>query len=146
MDEKAPLTVGRAEIGVAALDGKVYALGGTAQAGDGKSVWNSTLNSIYDPKTDMWKDEAPLPTGLSHIGVATLDGKLYAIGGFTDVVHMRPQALAFVYDPKVDRWSALPNISTSRIDCSGCRGWQAAHLRWKNLEQDHQTSSSDRRA
>ncbi len=111
---KAPLAIGRAEIGVAALDGKVYVLGGTAQVGNGKPVWNSTLTSVYDPKTNVWKDEAPLPTGLSHIGVAALDGKLYAIGGFTDVVHMGPKDLSFVYEPKANRWTALPDISSPR--------------------------------
>ncbi len=111
---KAPLSVGRAEIGVAALDGKVYVLGGTEQIGDGKPIWNSTLNSMYDPRTNTWTNEAPLPTGLSHIGAATLDGKLYAIGGFTDIVHMGPQDLAFVYDPKANRWTALPDISSPR--------------------------------
>ena len=111
---KASLAVGRAEIGVAALDGKVYVLGGTAQVGKDRPVWNSTLNSRYDPKSNVWQDEAPLPEGLSHIGAAALDGKLYAIGGFTDVVHMGPRNLAFVYDPKENRWSALPAISSPR--------------------------------
>ena len=111
---KAPLAVGRAEIGVASLDGKVYALGGTAQVGNGKPVWNSKLNSMYDPKLNVWTDEAPLPAGLSHIGAASLDGKLYAVGGFTDIVHMGPQSLAFVYDPKTNRWAALPPISSAR--------------------------------
>ncbi len=111
---KAPLAVGRAEIGVAALDGKVYVIGGTAQVSDGRPLWNSTLNSMYDPKSNVWKEEAPLPTGLSHVGVAALDGKLYAIGGFTDVVHMGPRDVAFVYDPKQNAWSALPRISSAR--------------------------------
>ena len=111
---KAPLPVGRAEVGVAAVDGKVYVLGGTEQVGDSAPIWNSTLNSMFDPKINTWKEQAPLPKGLSHIGVAAMDGKLYAIGGFTNIVHLGPQDVAFVYDPEQDKWAALPDISSAR--------------------------------
>lgn len=111
---KPPLPVGMAEVGVAALDGKIYAVGGTEQEGQNAPNWASTLNMMYDPEHDTWHKQAPLPHPLSHVGVAAMGGKLYAIGGFTGVVHMGPQDLAFVYDPKANRWSALPNISSPR--------------------------------
>src|SRR5262249_50921484 len=63
---------------------------------------------------DRWEKRAPLPQGLTHVGVAALDGKLYAVGGFTKIVHLAPQDVAFAYDPKTDTWSALPRISSPR--------------------------------
>lgn len=112
--EKAPIPVGMAEVGVAELDGKVYAIGGTEQEPDLPPVFVSSLNMMYDPARDAWQARAPLPHASTHVGVAALDGKLYAIGGFANIVHMEPQDSAFVYDPQTDAWSALPGLSTPR--------------------------------
>src|SRR5262245_12383306 len=88
---KAPLPVAVSEVGAAATHDKVYVIGGTRQEPDGKLNWASTVNLSYDPATDVWKERAPLPYGLTHIGVAALDGKIYAIGGFTNIVHLGPK-------------------------------------------------------
>ncbi len=43
------------------------------------------LNSLerYDPSTNEWEEEAvaPMPTARLYVGMAVLDGKLYAVGG-----------------------------------------------------------------
>lgn len=111
---KAPMPVGRAEVGVAALDDKVYVVGGTEQAGNGPPRWDSTLNEMYDPVGDVWQERAPLPRGLSHVGLAALGGRLYAIGGFTTIVHMGAQNLVFVFDPAANKWTELPKLSGPR--------------------------------
>lgn len=107
--DKTPLPTAMAEVGVAALNGKIYVLGGTAQG-----RFDSPLNEEYDPATDTWRERAPLPKGLSHVGAAALGGKLYAIGGFINVVHVGAQDAAFAYDPATDKWTALPNLSSPR--------------------------------
>jgi N-acetylneuraminic acid mutarotase len=53
-----------------------------------------------------------LPQALNHVGVAALDGKLYAVGGFVEVVRIRPQNVAFVYYPGTNQWSELPDPSS----------------------------------
>jgi N-acetylneuraminic acid mutarotase len=111
---KAPLPVAMAEVGVAALNGKVYVIGGTRQAPNAAPEWASTLNMMYDPATNSWTARAPLPQGLSHVGVAALGGKIYAVGGFTDIIHMGPQSVVFAYDPTADSWSKVGSLSTSR--------------------------------
>jgi N-acetylneuraminic acid mutarotase len=110
--QKAPLPIAMAEVGVAALDGKVYVIGGAEQKDQGPPSSSSTSTMAYDPVNDTWQKRAPLPNALSHVGVAALDGKLYAIGGFVKVVHIGPQNLAFVYDPVTDKWSVLPDSSS----------------------------------
>lgn len=112
--KKASLPVARAEVGVAALGGKIYVVGGQEQQEHAAPKWASALIMVYDPADDSWQQRAPLPEGLSHVGVAALDGKLYAVGGFTDIIHIGPRPAAFVYDPKLDQWSRLPNISSAR--------------------------------
>ncbi|MBC7578984.1 MAG: hypothetical protein H7312_16740, partial [Tardiphaga sp.] len=95
--------VAMAEVGVAELGGKVYVVGGTEQRGKAPPIWNSTLTMMYDPARNAWQHRASLPHGLTHVGVAALGGKLYAIGGFTTPIHMDPQEWAFVYAPATNR-------------------------------------------
>lgn len=100
----------RAEVGVAALGGRVYVVGGTLQRGEQAPEYASTLVTSYDPRDDRWRRHAPLPRPLTHVGLAALDGKLYAVGGFTDIVHIGPQSVAYVYSPRSNRWKRLPDI------------------------------------
>ena len=111
---KAPLPTAVAEVGVAEIRGLVHVIGGTEQNGQEQPKWASTNHFAYDPKANRWITRAPLPMALSHVGVAALSGKLYAIGGFTDAVHMNPQRVAFSYDPASDEWTRLPDISSPR--------------------------------
>ena len=111
---KAPLPVAVNEVGVGQVDGEIYVIGGGEQRDENPPTGASTLNMMYNTATDSWQERAPLPRALSHVGVTELGGKLYAIGGFTEDVHMHPQNLAIVYDPKIDRWSELPTFSIPR--------------------------------
>ena len=112
--KKTSAPVAIAEVGVGQVDGKIYVVGGTEQRGQNPPVAASTLNMMYDPATDSWRERAPLPYALSHAGVTGLGGKLYAIGGLTGNIHIGPQNLALVYDPKTDRWTNLPPFSSPR--------------------------------
>ncbi len=111
---RAPLPVAIAEVGVAQLGGRVYVVGGTAQHGGGPPTPVSSFNLAYDPSTDTWEERAPLPHSLSHVGVTSLDGTLYAMGGITDNVHLGPRSFALSYDPTTDEWSELPPFSSPR--------------------------------
>lgn len=108
--DRAPMPEARAEVGVAALGGRLYVVGGTVQRGDEAPTYATTLVTSYDPRSDRWSEHAPLPRPLSHVGVAALHGRLYAFGGFTDIVHLDPQRLAYVYNPQDNAWSRLPDM------------------------------------
>jgi len=80
-------------------------------------------HQVYDPGADRWSDAAPLPRGANHVGVAVLDGRLYAIGGHRDQ-NRNPDDLCFVYELSTDRWSRiapLPN-RCGAIACVGFNG------------------------
>ena len=53
---KAPMPTPRGGLGVAVVDGKIYAIGGDAS---GKLVGT---NEEYNPVTDTWTTKAPMPT------------------------------------------------------------------------------------
>lgn len=87
----------------------VYVVGGTDEKGQAVSH-----NLRYDPRYDRWERRAPLPAALHHVGIATLDGIVYALGGLTANVHLGPQRTTFAYDPDADRWTELAPFATPR--------------------------------
>jgi len=105
---KAPLPVGRTEVSVAELDGKIYLLGGYVLG----SV-TSNLNQVYDPATDTWRDLRPMPIGLNHVGVIGYQGKIYLFGGFIRQ-NRDPIAHAFAYDPRADKWQEIAPLPSKR--------------------------------
>ena len=64
----APMPTSRSEIAAAALDGRIYVVGGIAQ-------WGTTAGlEAYDPATDIWQELAPLPTEVHHMAAAAAGG------------------------------------------------------------------------
>ena len=118
-----------ADPGVAALDGKIYVVGGAiffphvvpTSADMGSGTWGSSVNYEYDPATGHWRELAPLPIGLSHVGVVGFNHKLYAFGGFTSLVHANAQDAALVYDPAANAWQWLAPLSSRRGDSASSR-------------------------
>jgi N-acetylneuraminic acid mutarotase len=101
----AALPVSNSETGVAAVDGKIYVVGGYPS--DRKTV--ATVQ-MYDSATDRWQIVAPLPVPLNHVMAAGVNGKLYVIGGQT-TESSEPEKAGFVnttyeYDPGANRWAA----------------------------------------
>src|ERR1700677_858486 len=69
------MPTGTGDSGVAALDGKIYVVGGSSfyphivptSSDMGTGTWGSSVNYEYDPATDHWSQLAPMPIGLSHV-------------------------------------------------------------------------------
>jgi hypothetical protein len=83
---KASLQQARAGLGVVAVNGKIYAIGGSTASGEyhppdafaGKFVGT---NEEYDPETDTWTYKASMPTPRAYFAVAAYQNKIYCIGG-----------------------------------------------------------------
>ena len=77
---RAPLPLPRSEMAWAAeLSGRMHLVGGY-----GEQRVDRPYHHVYDQATDQWLAAAPLPRGANHVGIAVLDGRLYAIGGFIE--------------------------------------------------------------
>jgi hypothetical protein len=99
---RAPLPLPRSEMAWAvALADRLHVVGGY-----GEQRVDRPYHQVYDPARDAWSEAALLPRGANHVGVAVLDGRLYAIGGFIDQ-NRRPHAECFVWEPGGDRWRAI---------------------------------------
>ena len=81
----------------------IHAVGGEAE-------W--TTLSAYDPATDRWTTKAPMPTGRSNLGVAVVNGVLYAIGG--NGPSLVPLATVEAYDPMTNTWTSKAPMPTVR--------------------------------
>jgi len=49
--------------------------------GGEKVVGSFNTVEKYNPKSDRWAEEKPMPTSRLGLDAVTLDGKIYAIGG-----------------------------------------------------------------
>ena len=75
-----PLPQARYGHGVAALGGKLYVAGGVLTADLTTAVITSTV-LVYDPQTDEWSLDSHLPWSRTNLGIASVGGSLYAMGG-----------------------------------------------------------------
>ena len=86
----------RCRLGVAALNGKLYACGGY----DG-SVFLRTVE-CFDPLTNKWTFVAPMNVKRSRVALVTNCGKLYAIGGYDGLKNLNSVE---VYEPEANTWT-----------------------------------------
>ncbi len=100
----APMPTSRSEIAAAALDGRIYAVGGIAQ-------WGTTaLLEAYDPATDIWQELAPLPTAVHHMAAAAAGGRVLVTGGYADIRFSELSAQVWAYDPAAEAWSRVADM------------------------------------
>jgi protocatechuate 3,4-dioxygenase beta subunit len=86
----------------AAVEGKVYAVGGTGPV---------TLEE-YDPKSNRWKVLPGLPTPRDFLGVAALDKKIFTVGGITRA--RDAHATVEVFDAEKNNWTLQPDLAVPR--------------------------------
>ena len=72
----APMLTARQELATAALNGKIYAIGGYDSSGT-----PTDIVEVYDPSTNTWASAHPIPRALHHNSAAVAAGKLYSFGG-----------------------------------------------------------------
>lgn len=106
---KADLPTARLGLAACAVNGKIYAMGGYAAAGEPglKTV------EAYDPATDTWTQKADLPTGRRWLAASVVNGKIYAIGGFRNNATPGLPTVE-MYDPATDTWTSKADLPTPR--------------------------------
>jgi N-acetylneuraminic acid mutarotase len=115
--EMTPLPAPRSGLGVAAVDGKIYAIGGRIYQHAGETVGT---NEMYDPTTNNWTAKTPMPTARANFGIVAYGSKIYCIGGETDIKNGTNTnydvALAVneVYDPATDTWETKAPMPMAR--------------------------------
>ncbi len=80
--EVAPMAVARSEHPAVVHDGEMVILGGFVEIGLGRSAVTSEVEA-YTPDEDSWRLLPELPMPIHHGMSAVVDGRLFAIGGYS---------------------------------------------------------------
>ncbi|MCJ7560664.1 hypothetical protein MUO79_08635, partial [Candidatus Bathyarchaeota archaeon] len=115
---KEPMQQARGRLGVAAVNGKIYAIGGVTDP----QSWGQTVgtNEEYDPTTDTWTFKEPMPTPRGAFGITVYQNKIYVIGGFASIDNAQYvlSGANEVYDPATDTWKTKASSPTPRYSIS----------------------------
>jgi hypothetical protein len=103
----APMPAPRALAGAAALNGKIYVMGGTI---DGDQNNYDRLD-IYDPVSNSWSAGSDMPSEKFSLSAQAVNGRIYAIGGADG-----PGAINDVvaYHPASNSWTTVSPMLTRR--------------------------------
>jgi N-acetylneuraminic acid mutarotase len=127
---KAPMQQARAGLGVAAVNGKIYAIGGTTASGlyphDLYTRGYVGTNEEYDPETDTWTTKASMPTPRDYFAIAAYGNKIYCIGGAVGFRHDITTMFLYsyiisgvneVYDTVTDTWETKTPMPDVAMEC-----------------------------
>ncbi len=100
----APLPQPRGYVMAVEIDSKYYVVGGVDQVVSGTfGVQNTTY--VYDPAAEAWTQLADLPQALGGVMAATVNGKLYAFGGFDSRGYNHGNVdTTYEYTPATNTW------------------------------------------
>ncbi len=110
---KESMSTARGGLGVAVVNGKIYAIGGSNEE------TQLGVTEEYNPITDTWTTKTSMPTPRSGFVTVVYQNKIYCIGGTTGNSDNYVSGLTGVnevYDPATDRWETKSPMTTPRAD------------------------------
>ncbi len=109
---RAPMRFPRYGVMVAAVNNRIYAIGGFGQADTGVRYVEE-----YNPTLDTWVLKAPMPTPRGGGVCAVVNNKIYVIGGGR--TRNMPVESCEVYDPQTNQWQRRKRLPTRRYGFAG---------------------------
>ncbi|XP_068197424.1 kelch-like protein 18 [Antennarius striatus] len=100
-----PMRTARSRVGVAVVNGLLYAIGGY----DGQSRLSTV--EVYNPETDSWTRVSSMNSQRSAMGTVVVDGHIYVCGGYDGKSSLNSVER---YSPESDRWTVVTEMSASR--------------------------------
>lgn len=76
---RAAMPTGRGGVAGAVVAGRLYVIGGILAPLDSELI-RATVE-VYDPKTDSWTTQFPMPTARTALAAGVVEDTLYAVGG-----------------------------------------------------------------
>jgi N-acetylneuraminic acid mutarotase len=119
--ERSPMPTARNHFAVAAVDGKIYAIGGRL-ASPFVGLGSATdVVEEYDPATDSWgvpRARMSTPRGSMIWGVYS--GRIYVAGGERQDSQMTANYRTVeAYEPRTNQWFVLPSVPLGRQSVAG---------------------------
>jgi hypothetical protein len=103
---KAPMNRARSDFGTVAVDGKIYAIGGSISGSWGVKAVGATEE--YNPTTNTWTIKSDMPTPRANFAIAAYKNLIYCIGG---VVGMET-----INDPVLNGLEVQRYVKTNAIE------------------------------
>ncbi len=103
-ERKANMPTARYWFGYAAVDGKIYIMGG-------RTTTTVGTNECYDPATNSWTTACVMLSPNCRFAAAAVGGKIYALGGDDGSYSNRNEE----YDPSTDSWTSKTSMPTARL-------------------------------
>lgn len=97
----------------ATVDGKIYVMGGQKGGAGGGSGTCTNIVEEFDPSSGdggTWTAKAPMLASSCSLAAATVNGKIYAIGGVVSTTNNKVQE----YNPSTDTWKYRADMPTGR--------------------------------
>lgn len=111
---RAPMPTPRVIPASAEANGKIYVFGGDTTTPGGPS--RSNIVEEYNPSTDTWVARAPMPTRRSWAAAATVNARIYVVGGADETGSFLTTVEA--YDPSTNTWSPAASLNRPRAGLS----------------------------
>jgi len=108
----------RFDFSTGVVNGKIYVMGGYPTGGLPKANdLEKILSTVeeYNPKTDTWTKKENMPTARLAFSASSVNGKVYAIGGWDGVNYL---TIVEEYDPIINKWQRKADIPTQRLSFS----------------------------
>lgn len=114
--ERSQMPTPRNHAAIAAVNGRIYVIGGRVGAAFIGYASDISVVEEYDPATDQWSGpRARMPIARSAIGAGVYGGRIYVAGGEYQDPHMMATFRAVeAYDPAANTWTEMPPMPVSR--------------------------------
>jgi N-acetylneuraminic acid mutarotase len=119
--ERSPMPTARNHLAVAAVGGKIYAIGGRVGSAFVLSSSPTDIVEEYNPATNMWGNVmARMPTPSGGLAWGVYKGCIYVSGGEMQSWQMTG-VFRFVeaFDPALNQWFVLPSLARARVGMAG---------------------------
>nr|XP_033787765.1 kelch-like protein 18 isoform X3 [Geotrypetes seraphini] len=93
------------------IAGLIYAVGGLNSAANFYAGDSLNVVEVFDPIANHWEKCQPMTTARSRVGVAVMNGLLYAIGGYDGQSRL---STVEVYNPETDSWMKVGSMNSKR--------------------------------
>ncbi len=104
-----PMPTARARLQANVVDNKIYLIGGAKYDRIWPFYWGTAgLNEVYDPLTNSWSTNSPMPTSVGYYFSAVVDNKIYVMYAVIET-----SFLTQIYNSETDSWSYGKKLPTA---------------------------------
>ena len=119
--ERSPMPTARNHFVVAAVNGKIYAIGGRLASPFVSLGSDTDVVEVYEPATDSWGvPRARMSTPRASMAWGVHDGRIYIAGGEIQTTQVTSTFRTVEsYDPATNQWLVLPSMPLGRQPIAG---------------------------